>query len=91
VTDDDGMPPDPFPPTIVPGAARVGSAGTITVMVEAVPTNIDNPDLAEWCSSCLLPSAVGYRFRILANGVPLSTAVHLIVCPDCGTAERRTD
>lgn len=81
------LPPDPFGPTPL-RPTRVGP-GRYEVSVEAIPLNLDDPDLHQWCPSCLLPSAVGYRFRILANGAPMRGELALDVCLDCGHTERR--
>lgn len=78
---DTELPPDPFPPPPAPTGNELA--------IEAVPLNIDSPDLAQWCASCLLPSALGYRFRILANGRPLRRVLTLLICADCGAYTRR--
>jgi hypothetical protein len=87
---DDELPPDPFPPApiVAPRVNRL--SGALELAVEVIPLNIDRPDYAEWCDDCLLPSAVGYRFRILVNGRASSTRLALIVCRDCGTTKRRS-
>lgn len=88
MTADDEMPPDPFPParirpTVIDGAYQVA--------IETIPLNLDSPDLGVWCDTCLLPSALAYRFRILANGVELPRPVMTIaVCRDCGAVKRST-
>ena len=85
---DEQMPPDPFPPArlrpkLVDGACELA--------VEVIPLNLDAPDTAIWCEACLLPSAIGYRFRILVNGVALDRpALTLNACRDCGSTWRTT-
>jgi hypothetical protein len=95
MTDHDDMPDDPFPPVARTGlgAAGVGvpdgRGHVILVNVEAIPLNLDGPDLSQWCATCLLPSAVGYRFRVLANGVALPGELTIEACRDCGQITRR--
>lgn len=86
------LPPDPFPVQPAGKGRRVRKADGwhIELDTEVVPLNLDGPDLAEWCGSCLLPSGLGFRFRILVGGAPIATTLTLVICRDCGTTTRRT-
>lgn len=80
------LPPDPFG-TPVPVPQPV-APGRYVLDVEVIPLNLDEPD-REWCDTCLLSSGLGFRFRVLVGGAPISTSFSVVACEGCGSIQRR--